>query len=419
MSDKRGRRVGFQSALLVSLGVILGSFVLSVLAWWLGMDGVGALCMAVAVTGLISRLWGLYALKDVEVQALPERETLSPGQRVTVRYTVKNNKALPLIWLELGQDIPPRDCLVPDGGFRLTEVPQPQTGPEPPPPLKMYVRRFAFVMGRTELSWETAWTGVRRGVYRPGPMALRSGDGFGLTQSDGETPGLAGRMLVVWPRIVPVETWPFLRHVWTGRTGKAGWSEDPTVTRGVRSYEPGDPWKRIDWRVAARTDELMVRQFDTVTPLSVLFILDGAGLTDPEEGISLTASLILALERAGISCGLALPATAGRGPQLLRPEDAAVTAEGCLFALADFDVETAGPVYDEAALMSAAAESGQVWLVAEGAGSLSCPALAGKLSERGLRLLARRAEPGAAMSKICLFDEIRAGGAAKEGSYAG
>lgn len=402
--DNKGR-IGFQSALLVSAGVIAGAFVGAVLAFWIGLFGVGVLLMAVSVTGLVSRLWGLYSLRGMEADVRPEAETLSVGQSVTVHYKLKNNKALPLIWVELCQDVPVRGCLVPDGSFRLrrfSEEEAQHTGRA-----EAYMRRFAFVAGLSELSWDTEWTGARRGVYRPQKLVLRSGDGFGLTQSTGEVGGLDGRVIVVWPKLIPVETWPFLRHVWTGNTGRAGWQEDPTVMRGERAYQPGDPWKRIDWRTAARTDELMVRQFDTVTPQSVLFILDAASLDDKEEAISVTASLIRALSARGIDCGLALPATAERPTLLLRPEDPMVTAQRCLFALSEFEAESAGDHFDDMAIVLTAAQSGQVWIVAESAKAMRCAVLAGKLSESGVRLLAAKDEPGAAFSKTYTFESIR------------
>lgn len=402
--DKK-KRVGFQSALLVSTGVIIGAFAASLLAWWVGITGLAVLLMAVSVVGLVSRLWGFYALKNVEVTVRAERETLSAGQTVTLRYTIYNNKALPLVWLELCQDVPVRGCLRPDDSFQLRTFSEEEaafTGRK-----DAYMRRLAFFMGWSELEWETEWTGVCRGVYRPRNLLLRSGDGFGLTQSTGEVTGLGDRVLVVWPKIIPVETWPFLRHVWSGSTGKAGWSEDPTVMKGIRAYQPGDPWKRIDWRVAARTDELMVRQFDTVTPLSVLFILDALSLEDKEEGISLLASLILALEQSGVECGLALPATAERPSLLFRPEDSSVSAAQCLFALAEFSAETAGKRFDEGAIMACSAGAGQVWMVAGSAKRMSCPELAGKLSESGVRLLAEDREPGVAMTKEYTFRELR------------
>jgi uncharacterized protein (DUF58 family) len=398
-------QIGFQSALLVSTWVILGAFIGAILAWWVGASGVGVLLMAVAVTGLVSRLWGLYALKGIAVTVEPEHETLSAGQSVSIHYTLNNKKALPLVWLELCQDVPVRQCMAPADGFVLkTFSPEEaeHTGRS-----QAYIRRFAFVMGYSTLTWDTQWQGLHRGIYRPQNLVLRSGDGFGLTQSSGEVAGLQGRVLVVWPKLVPVETWPFLRHVWSGTTGKAGWSEDPTVMRGERAYQPGDPWKRIDWRTAARSDELMVRQYDTVTPLSVLFILDAAVLEDKEDAISLVASLIHALDYAGIDCGLALPATASHSAVFLRPEDPAVTAAQCLYALAEFEAETAGEHFDTLGIMSAAASTGQMWIVSEGARSMGCPELAGSLSESGVRLLAAKKEDGVAMTKVYTFDEIR------------
>ena len=47
----------------------------------------------------------------------------------------------------------------------------------------IYRRRIIFLMGMQTLTWDTVWTARRRGIYRPGRFTLRSGDGFGLTQS--------------------------------------------------------------------------------------------------------------------------------------------------------------------------------------------------------------------------------------------
>lgn len=391
--DKK-KRVGFQSALLVSVGVIAGSFAASLLAWWVHADAVAALLLAVSVVGLVSRLWGLYALRRLETEVRADRETLSVGQELRMHYTIRNNKALPLIWLELCQDVPRRDCLVPGEGFerlRFSEEEAAHAGRE-----EVWRRRFSFLMGFKELEWDCCWTGQRRGVYRPGDLVLRSGDGFGLTQSTAATGGFGGQVFVVWPKIVPVRTAPFLRNIWTGHTGQAGWVEDPSVLRGERAYQPGDPWKRIDWRTAARTDELYVRQYETLRPMSILFLLDSAELEDAEEGISLTASLIRHLSLEGIRCGLALPQTAERPALLLRPDDPAVTAERCLFALAEFDAEGArAGAFDRRALVSAAPEAGQLWLLGQESRSLRTGAAAQALERSGLRLLCKVPGQGA------------------------
>ncbi len=392
MADPQKKRLGFQSSLFAYPGTIAVALAGAVLAWWAGFSSLGILLLAAGVTGLICRLWGMRALSGMEVCVLPEREELSVGETVKISYTVANNKSLPLVWAELLQDVPVRECLVPDGSFRRREY-----APEEAERMgrsRAYERRFSFLGGRSSLSWDTIWTGQKRGVTTPGSVTLHSGDGLGLTQISREFLGLQGHTLVVWPRLIPVDTGPFLRSVWSGEAGRAGWSEDPTVVKGERDYQPGDPWKHIDWRSAARTDELKVRQFDTVTPQSVLFLLDSASLEDPEEGISVTASLIHALSGTGIACGLALPGTGARGPLLLDPADPAVNAAACLFALAEFEAESATARFDQATVLSAAATAGQTWLVAQGAGSLACPGLAALLSGTGARLLAARRESG-------------------------
>ncbi len=398
----RKKQVGFESALLVNVYVIVLCFAGSLLAWWVRSDAVAALLLAVAVVGLVSRLWGEYALRRLRVTVDCGSETLSVGQSVTLHYSAENDKLLPLIWWELGQDVPTRGCMVPENGFTLCEFDKDEAnfaGCE-----SAYLQRFAFLMGFSRAEWDCRWRGVRRGVWRPEGVMLRSGDGFGLTQITGSGDAMRGRCFVVWPEIVEVDETLLLKNVWTGHTGRSGWVEDPGVLRSERLYQPGDAWKRIDWRMAARQDEIYVRQYDTVLPQSFLFILDVASLTDAEEAISLTASLILALSRRGIPCGLALPATKAAPMLLLRPDDPSVTAEDCLFALSELDAETAGG-FDRAALASAAAEAGQVWLVGERAQELSASELAAALRQNAPRFLCK--QPDGALS----FARLRREGA--------
>ena len=402
---KPDRKIGVQSALLVSYGVIALSLGTSILAWWFGLSRIAALLTAVAVTGIVSRLWGLHALRGLTVTVTPSAETLSVGQRVTAHYTLQNDKPLPLVWVEALHDIPVRDCLVPDSSFTRRQLPPEEA--ERTGRSEVYLRRLAFLPGGGSIEWDTEWTGARRGVYRPQNLVLRSGDGFGLTQATGETGGLHGRVLVVWPKLVPVRIRPFLRLVWSGSAGRTGWTEDPTVVRGERAYMPGDPWKRIDWRTAARTDELMVRQYETIRPMSVLFVLDAASLEDVEDGISLLASVLLALSREGVGCGLALPAAGERAPLVLRPDDPEVTAASCLFALSELDAENAGAKFDERAVLSAAAGAGQVWVVTQSARQTRCASLVERLAADGARLLCAMPGNGAGTAPVCVFDELR------------
>ena len=402
MGDKR--RLGFQSALLVSWGVIGLTFVGAVFMWWFGLPRIGVLLMAVSVTGFVSRMWGMYALRGLEAEVTPERECLSVGQSVTVHYVLSNRKALPLIWVELLQDVPAGECLVPESGFE--RVPFSVEEAEHSGKTEAYLRRMSFLPGYGCLAWDTVWNGMHRGVYSPRDLVLRSGDGFGLTQSAGEVRGLHGQV-VVWPKLVPVRTEPFLRHVWTGNTGRLGWTEDPTVLRDERAYIPGDPWKRIDWRNAARTDELTVRQFETIRPLSALFLLDAASFADAEEAISLLASVIRALYHEGIRCGLALPASGKRPGVLLHPDHPETEVVSCLYALSDFDAEHAGGRFDVSSVLAAAVDAGQVWIVTRSAEGIRCPELAERMTETGAGLICEERGSGLPAARKCFFDELR------------
>ena len=391
-----------RSALLLSWGMIAGCFAAALLGWWIGLGEAAALLLAAGVLGLVGRLWGSASLRRVELRVEAESTALSVGQSLRLRYELKNNKVLPLIWLELCQEAPMRGCLRPTEGFSLVSPTAEETAP-------LWIRQFSFFSPYAARRWDTEWTAECRGVYRPGPFGLRSGDGFGLTRSRVDLDVLKDRVFVVWPRIIPVDTGPFLRYVWTGAASRTGYAEDPTVTRGIRAYQPGDPWKRIDWRTAARTDELMVRQYDTILPQSILFVLDLRSLEDRERAISLLASLILALEKQGIACGLALPGTAAARPMVIAPE--AGGSRRCLFALAEVEAESASAAFDESALSAAAASAGQVWMLAQSAAELSCPAVWQRLRARAPGLIGVVRRPGLSFGRELSLTELLGKGA--------
>lgn len=382
------KSIGFSSAMLVNKPVIIASFVLSLLAWWLRADAVAILLLTLCAIGLMSRLWGMFSLKDLDVSVITESTILSVGQSAAVTYKIENNKALPLVWLELCQDVPKNHCLEPEledrgsdtvPGMTLREFSEEEakiTGKK-----NAYMRRFAHLAGHSDLIWSCSFVGKRRGVYRPSDLTVRSGDGFGLTQSVCEVPGLSDTVFVVWPKIVPVRTSFLLRNLWSGRTGRSGWTEDITVLRGEREYMPGDSWKRIDWRTAARTDELYTKQYELIRPQSVLFAVESYSFDDPEEALSITASLIFELSMQGIAAGIALPATKEKESVLIRPDDPAYERNACLFELADHDVCTASEAgFPIRTLAQSAQEIGQIWIVGKSTESIMAGRVGSALS---------------------------------------
>ena len=376
-------RLGFLSSLAASRWVILLALGLSLLTNWAGMSALGAFLFLLFLLGAAARCWGRLALRRVRAQVSAERAVLSVGEELSLAYAVENDKLLPLVWLELWQPVPPRDCLSPAGDFSRRVFDGPEAEAEGAS--AVYRRRFLFLMGGQTLRWETTWRAQRRGVYRLSTLSLRSGDGFGLTQIAAPASLSRPLALVVWPKLVPVSTAPFFRNVWQGETGRQGWVEDPTVLRGLRDYQPGDSWRRIDWRTAARQDELQTRLYETIRPSTVHFILDTASFDEEEleEAISLAASLILELYRQGVRCGLSLPA--GQ-PVTLSPGGAGVETADLMLALSDFEPEP-GAGFDQETLSALSLTVGQLWLVTHSGARLGCPALAEGLADAGLSVL--------------------------------
>ena len=101
---------------------------------------------------------------------------------------------------------------------------------------------------------------------------------------------------------------------------------------GVRPYQPGDPQKMIAWRLAARSDELSVKFFESTGSGDVMLDFDSLPLDlSVEQRISRLAGWVLMAEAAGLSYELRLPGAQvelGRGHQ---------QRERCLEALALFD----------------------------------------------------------------------------------
>ena len=58
--------------------------------------------------------------------------------------------------------------------------------------------------------------------------------------------------------------------------------EDPTTPSDVRQYQPGDPLKKIHWKLSMRKRELMVRRFEEPALPDALVLLDCAPPSVPE-----------------------------------------------------------------------------------------------------------------------------------------
>lgn len=116
-------------------------------------------------------------------------------------------------------------------------------------------------------------TGVVRGHHEVGPLTLRLTDSFGMCSVDRSISG--AEQIVVVPQ---VHALPDLRR-WPDSTAPADTRSNklPTASADdlmVREYRRGDSLRRVNWRVTARRNELMVRQEEHPPQSRAAIVLD-------------------------------------------------------------------------------------------------------------------------------------------------
>jgi len=213
------------------------------------------------------------------------RGVLVVGDTLVERFEVANEAWVPLLWAEIADhsDVP---------GYSAARV--------------------EAVDGGGHKQWETEGTCQTRGVFHLGPWEVTSGDPLGLIAVRWEFP--AEQTVLIYPRVLrlPPLTLPRGRAMGQARELRPTLMEEASAG-GVRPYQPGDPLRRIHWRMTAHRGDLMSRLFDVEPSGDVWLVLDldpavqaGQGARSTEEyAVILAASLAAKLLHEGRAVGLA------------------------------------------------------------------------------------------------------------------
>ncbi|MGD9497919.1 MAG: DUF58 domain-containing protein [Armatimonadota bacterium] len=171
------------------------------------------------------------------------------GEDVIVTVAVRNNKALPTIWL-VAEDLVPRGLEAAGTWARAV---------------------LLLPFGATRLQYRLNC--ARRGYFRIGPVLFETGDFFGLNRKFAT--GADAHFVTIYPRVVPLERYGIPTSRPMGETVvKRRLVEDPTRLAGVREYRTGDPLRRIHWKATARTGVLHSRVYEYSTLIGANIILD-------------------------------------------------------------------------------------------------------------------------------------------------
>ena len=370
----------FASTLTHPFCIVL-SIVLACASFYVRMEMLGVYLCFLSLFLLVAKRWSKSALRGISVSICCSASEIYADNTVRMEYTVENNKLMPIIWLDVWQDIPQRDFLVPDDTIQKIEVDRKEKEV-----FYKYQIRFSFLHWYTKTRLESVWQAKKRGIYLTDTVTLRSGDGFGFTATERIEKLAKPLMITVYPRRVPVNTEWFYQLANDESYGSRGLLEDISVLKSIRPYEETDTWKKINWRMAARQETLVTNVYERIMPRTLHFLLDVSSFYPEqeeafEETLEILSSLMREISQDGILCGLSLPATKAAQAKNIWTQGGDENRE-ILQHLAAISCDTPEGVFDEEEIFNRRAEAGELYYVAYNTAGITSPGLVERLKGR-------------------------------------
>ena len=254
---------------------------------------------------LITIIWKEKSLKNVNPEIELNKTRLFVGEEFHIEASVKNDKWLPLVWLEW--EFPKKEAVV-WGDHEQN----------------LYTIRLLWLLWYQQVKWTIKGKGNKRGVYKIGQVGLRSGDGFRFTEK--RIVHSFPEKLYIYPRLLPVHVPSFRSSIqWQIKGKQGGYLEDPLLVNGIREYEPGDEWRKFNWKASARTGKMLTNVYQPVVNEQLFILFDVSGFVidntafqdnllkqekyelkkseDFEWVLSVIASIAVAYQKQGVSVG--------------------------------------------------------------------------------------------------------------------
>ena len=254
------------------------------------------LLFTVLILGAAELLSRREDLRRLQITFAVDSALVEPGEAVTLRYTVRNDGALPVMYAGLLLQLDPAFAVEEDETFLQRHVIKDFAG--------IRVRHHFWLTRRRQFSGRVRLSVQRRGLHEVGKYYLESGDFLGLK------PVL--RSGVIRRRVIctaaPCDT-PRLRAL-GGELGQTSVrrfiQDDPSMVLGYRDYTGREPMKQISWNQTARAGRMIVRQNDFTTDRTAMLLvnMDRTHPARMERCLSMTVSVCRELERQKIPYAL-------------------------------------------------------------------------------------------------------------------
>lgn len=198
----------------------------------------------VLISGVLSRA----VLRDVSLKFdLPEH--IFAEQPVLAEVELRNDKE---VW----------------PSFSLRVIGEAKRGPTQildRPVFFPYVPRGGAARQKVELNFP------RRGVYRQGAFGIRTSFPFGFFDKTRQID--ANTEIIVYPHVEPTEQFYEVLPLLSGEMASFFRGRGHEL-HSIREYVPTDSARYVDWKVSAKQDQLMVREFAREDERRVMLVLD-------------------------------------------------------------------------------------------------------------------------------------------------
>lgn len=327
---------------------------------------------------LCSYLWGKAALRNIDLEIPQTALHAFPGETLPVQLILSNSKLLPVLWMDLLFPLPLNRCV----GGPDPDVEDYYEDPDLPWKVPVLSRKISFLMPFQKISWSVDLKARQRGIWHLGAVYLESGDGFGLSVVGRRFSLPYPRQITIYPKKIPVDVSSLLRQNPARAQGNYGYQEDLSLLKNSRAYQSGDNARHINWRLLARQQELMVNEYETVTPQCIGFYIDLESFMEMKEEsgpsgsyeipslqrkpledmLSLVGSCILELTEKRVFCGLLIPGYGDQDTRFLCGTDLEYQAPQLLEALSaiSYDEQTCETKVSRSELRRMASAVGQI-----------------------------------------------------------
>lgn len=217
--------------------LVLGFFALLSFALLIGGTMPYFLLYIYLLTFLIPLLHSLITLKGLEGSIILPNESLYTGESVDIEFCVKNNSFLPISYMEIHSDI-------------AKEL----TGLTPDSIILVLDKKDTFTHIKSIIL-------DRRGYYELGSIEIRIRDVFGFYSFSKRITSNAS--LLVYPKIIKISTFKVMSIQESGELlVKDSTFQDVSRISSLREYRDGDSIKNIHWKLSAKVDLPIVKEYE-------------------------------------------------------------------------------------------------------------------------------------------------------------